>query len=398
MFIQNKFLEKGYLIPVLLVLFLSACATEPVREKVGALDTPEHHYFSGLTLFEKGGIPGAEREFTLAAELDPKHAYVFAGKALISASKKDFKQAEKDLKSARKKAANDTQKIKVFSAGVRVRILGVVEEPEGYGVGDWLRDLESEFSDLPKKAKKDPEVLFFFGKAYKTGLEFEKAKAKFGKVMELNGSWVRQARKEWDLMHKIESAMPGTKIGKIIAIRDTVSRADAAALFVEELGVERIFEENDPKFNPSFKKPGGGPRQITDRNKGRLPEDVRGHPLRTDMEIFIRLGISGLRTYPDMDWHPDEPVSRGEFAMLFQDVMSKVNREQGLETKFIGQASPFPDVRNDLYNFNAIMLATSLGIMKVEDLRTRRFNPMGTIPGVDAVLSIQKIKESVRLD
>ena len=44
-------------------------------------------------------------------------------------------------------------------------------------------------------------------------------------------------------VQKILRALPGTEIGKKLALQDKISRADAAAVFVHELEVDRLFEK-----------------------------------------------------------------------------------------------------------------------------------------------------------
>jgi len=56
---------------VALGVLLASCAT-PLRKPEAALDTPEHHVFSGNKLLDKGDYAGAQREFALAIQLDKK--------------------------------------------------------------------------------------------------------------------------------------------------------------------------------------------------------------------------------------------------------------------------------------------------------------------------------------
>ena len=84
--------------------------------------------------------------------------------------------------------------------------------------------------------------------------------------------------------------------------------------------------------------------------------------------------------------------------MMIEDILIKVSGDNALATKFIGSASPFPDLRNDLPYFNAIMVVTSRGIMEAKDLTTGEFSPLGSVPGVDALLIIKKIKEELKFN
>ena len=77
--------------------------------------------------------------------------------------------------------------------------------------------------------------------------------------------------------------------------------------------------------------------------------------------------------------------------------MIKISGDNSLATKFIGSTSPFPDLRSDLPYFNAVMVVTSRGIMEAKDLSSGEFAPLGTVPGVDALLIIRKLKEELKI-
>ncbi|PIQ96416.1 MAG: hypothetical protein COV67_09695, partial [Nitrospinae bacterium CG11_big_fil_rev_8_21_14_0_20_56_8] len=64
---------------------------------------------------------------------------------------------------------------------------------------------------------------------------------------------------------------------------------------------------------------------------------------------------------------------------------------------FIGAGSPFPDLRNDLPYFNAVMLVTTRGIMKSAEMSTGEFQPQGTVSGADALLIIRELKNALKL-
>lgn len=82
--------------------------------------------------------------------------------------------------------------------------------------------------------------------------------------------------------------------------------------------------------------------------------------------------------------------------MMIEDVLIKVTGDNALATKFIGQTSPFPDLRSDLPYFNAVMVVTSRGIMEAKDFTTGEFAPLSPVPGVDALLIIRKFKEELK--
>ncbi len=65
-----------------------------------------------------------------------------------------------------------------------------------------------------------------------------------------------------------------------------------------------------------------------------------------------------------------------------------------LATKFLGATSPFTDVSNDQYFFNAVMTATSKGFIEA-DKATGEFKPGDPVSGVDALLSIREFNNQL---
>ena len=190
--------------------------------------------------------------------------------------------------------------------------------------------------------------------------------------------------------------MPGTINGKIIAIVDRITRADAAALFLEEMKIDVLYKKRTLKtFDTSFKDPekaaAAGPAKIT-------AKDIADHPLKADIEGILEIGVRGLENYPDGNFHPAEIITRAAYAMMLEDILIKVTGDNSLATKFIGSTSPFPDLRADLPYFNAIMVVTSRGIMEAKDMTSGEFAPLNPVPGVDALLIIRKIKQELKFD
>ena len=107
-------------------------------------------------------------------------------------------------------------------------------------------------------------------------------------------------------------------------------------------------------------------------------------------------GCGGWNPSPDHKFFPDQKINRAAYAMMVEDILIKVSGDEKLATKFIGSKSPFPDLRNDLPYFNAVMVCTSRGIMEAKDLTTGEFAPMGTVSGADALLIIRKLKDELR--
>jgi tetratricopeptide (TPR) repeat protein len=359
-------------------------AVKPVSE----MDTPEHHFYTGMKLLDQGNYAAAQTEFDRCIQLAPEFSKAYAGSGLVKAYQGDSRGAFDVMKQAWKYAKVDDEKLLVHVSRIRLYTMGKPDK-------DWLSDATSEFESAKKIDPKSSAAYYFMGMAYKAGLAFDKGGQMFKQVIDFNKEYVKEADSEWQLTQKIQRAMPGTLVGRKIAVIDRITRADAAALFMEELKIDVLYKKRTPKtFDTAFKDP-----QKAGADAAALPPtatDIAAHPLKVDMEGIIRIGVRGLEIYPDGAFRPNEFVDRATYAMMVEDVLIKVTGDNKLATKFIGSASPFPDLRADLPYFNAVMVVRSRGIMEAKDLTTGEFAPLSPVPGVDALLIIRKMKEELK--
>jgi tetratricopeptide (TPR) repeat protein len=368
-------------------LLLVSCGPK-ARVPVSQLDTPEHHTYTGIRLLNQEKYIDAQREFELAIQLNAKYSKAYTGTALAKIYTGDFSNAWENLKMGWKYAESDEEKLFVYVSRIRYFTQSKLEKK-------WLAMAKDEFDDAVRTDPKHAPAYYFMGLAYKAALDFNPAEQMFAKVIDLKSEYVGEADAQWNVMQKIKRAMPGTVNGKIIAIVDKITRADAAALFMEELKIDVLYKKRSLKaFDTSFKDPekaAGKPGRVT-------AKDIADHPLRADIEGILEVGVRGLENYPDGNFHPGELVTRAAYAMMLEDILIKVSGDNMLATKFIGSTSPFPDLRADLPYFNAIMVVTSRGIMQARDMTSGEFAPLSSVPGVDALLIIRKIKEELKFD
>jgi len=388
-------MNRRSILLVLMVLFtavafgvmMTSCA-KPPRKPEAALDTPEHHVFSGNKLLDKGDYAGAQREFDLAIQLDKKYSPAYVGLGLVFGFQNNFEKAFENMKKAKGLAEKPDDKVTAYVGMIRLYSMERKEK--------WLDKAEDEFDDAIKVDKKSSAAYFYMGKAYKFAFNFDKAGEMFRKVLDLNDKYLIEADNEWKVVQKIQRAAPGSLIGKKIALIEEIGRADVAALFVQELLLEKLYEKRTPKrFDTGYQAP--TKKFEADRIvKAEPATDIQNHVLRTDVEAILRVGVRGLEPSPDHKFLPNEKVTRAAYALMIEDILIKVSGDEKLATKFIGSKSPFPDLRNDLPYFNAVMVMTSRGIMEAKDLTTGEFSPIGTVSGADALLVIRKLKDELR--
>lgn len=378
-----------YLITSFCMLLVVACGPKPMAPKA-ELDTPMHHVKNGNKMLKTGKIDAALREFTRAKELDPKYSQAYVGLGLVHGIKGDYENGFKQLKMARKYAKGDEQKIAVHVGYMRLYILGGDKIEE-----DWLKKVERSFKKSIKVDPDNPEPYYFMGIAYKMSFEFEAASRQFAKVLEINKGFVQEADKEYAIIQKIQRAMPGSVVGKKIALLEEITRADVAALFIEELEIDELFRKRTPKqFDTAFKDP---EKKFVAGEYVKVPPatDIEDHVLKTDIDAVIAIGIKGLQPFPDHTYKPYKVITRAEFAMMIEDILIKITGDDSLATKFIGSPSPFPDLRSDLPYFNAAMVCTTRNIMETKDVSTGEFDPQGSVSGAESLLSIRTLKSQL---
>jgi Tfp pilus assembly protein PilF len=386
---MKRFLiRKSVLSFVLICLTMASLACGPeLRKPVSAMDTPEHHSVAGLRLLEEDKYKEAEREFSLAIQIAPGFSQAHAGMGLVKAYTDDHQGAAESMKMAWKYANTKEEKTFVHVGRIRLLYKGMIGK-------EWLNDARDEFDHALKIEPKSAAAFYYMGIAYISALDFNQAGQMFRQVIDLKKEYVKDADAAWTLTQKIQRAMPGTMAGKKIALLPRITRADAAALFMEELKIDNLYKKRNIKtFDTSFKDP---EKAKTTSAASAVPKDIADHPLKVDIEGIIGIGVRGLETYSDGLFRPGEFIDRAAYAMMIEDILIKVTGDNALATKFIGQISPFPDLRSDLPYFNAVMVVTSRGIMGVKDFTSGEFAPLGEVPGVDALLIIRKFQEELK--
>ena len=375
----------------LAVIFLFQGCVPKVRPSESVLDTPEHHVQSGMKLLKQGKYDTAMREFEFAKELDPEFSGAYVGSGLVFGYRGDFKQGIEDIKKAVDLAKTKGEKVDANVGLIRLYSLGKKSAHK-----KWLKKAKGAYEDAIDLQPGSSAAHYYMGEAYKGALNFEKASQLFKKVLDINKTYVVEANDAWKLIQEIQRAAPGTMIGKKIALVDQITRADIAALFIQELKIDDLFEKRTKKeFDTKFKSP--EKEFVTGRLvKTSAALDIGDHVLRTDIEAVMEHGIKGIEPYPDHTFKPDQKIARAEYAIMIEDILIKATGDEKLATKFIGGPSPFPDLRSDLPYYNAVMVCTTRGIMETKDLASGEFDPMGSVSGADALLIIRKLQTAIK--
>ena len=357
----------------LAALWLAACATVGEQSK-GPTDTPEHHYAAGKKFLEEKKFNDALAEFDRAKALNPKYAPAFEGIALARLGQGDLTKAEEAAETAKDL---DSKYPPGYIAA------GRVQTAKG--------EIKKAVAQFTKALDLDPksfEAHYYRGLTYLQDYQFTRAERDFDGALEIQPMFA-PARKEWERSMKIRMAAPGTNIGKKIALADPITRADLAALIATEFGLEEKLRKRRPElFDPSFKAPQGiqmplpKPPTMTDVDSGFW---ARGF-----IELATRFQL--MAPFPDRTFKPGAVVDRATYAMTIQEIIVVLSGDEAIHRRFIGSVSPFPDVRNDHFAFNAAMLITTRGILEAEK-RSGAFRLTEPVSGPDALLSLRKLAE-----
>ncbi len=395
---------------LLLVFYLTlawvvaGCAAKKMAP-VSDEDNPAHHYLMGMELIDKGDINEADARFQRALKLEPDYPPALAGRALAAACRTkaesdaehksvELKRALEFLDDAEGEAKGDSQKFMVEVTGIRVytraRPKSWIEEAEDCYEDSMDLD-EVNVAELPYYRSKSAAP-YFMGKAYFANYQFRKSEDMLSKVMSASpGRWHEPAEKLFRKVHKIVRASAGytlTNVAKRIAVKDRVSRADVAALLVDEIHLDRFL---------------AGRIQAPQKKDAEafVPADVRDNLFKPEILIVVKWGLRGLEPMYDKTsraylFYPDKPIDRKELAFVLEDILIKITGDESLASKYYGQTnSPYPDVPPTSSYYNAVTNAVTRGLM-APDL-SGAFRPDDDTDGAELLQSVLRLRNVMNI-
>jgi len=368
----NVHLILSGLILITCLLSFSGCAVKRAIP-LSLFDNPERHFKNGMKLFDDGKTNEAMKKFIRAKELDPEFSPAYTGIGLVSGEKKDFENAFENMEKAKKLAKEKDQKLLSY--------VGMIRLYTAQKGDNWLSHAEDEFDEADTMDDKSSALHYYMGVAYREAGKFEEAFVDFGKVIQLDKGFIEKADKAWAEIQKIEMTEPETDVGKEISGIKKIDRAHIAALLIEELSLDKIFEEKNVK---TLGKEDFSFSELT---------DCKEHKLKTDIEKVITLDIRGLEPI-GKTFEPDKKLTKANLAIMIEDILAKTTDRKNLQNQFTNIPSPFSDVNSNNYAFNAIMTCTTEGIIEAEN--DGKFGKDDPVSGADALLILEKLKEKLR--
>jgi tetratricopeptide (TPR) repeat protein len=391
---------------------LSGCSKEQSpRPNQGMLDTPSFHVMRGKDLLDEQRVDAASKQFDLGLELKANYAPALAGKALVKTlqsqqigleprkTSKLLEDAENLLDKALSKADGPNETLSVHLLAMRT----ITARAEG---DDWINVVENHFDEALEIFDNNPDLQasksepwYYWGHSNEKALNFEIAQKAFTQVLELNRGFTREANLAIEQLNKVVRAQPGTRHGKELVMIEQITRADMAALLMQELKLADLYSRNSTQQTQelNFESP---TKQFVsyDENKLERPlaSDISEHPLREDIETVLKLQVRGLEANPQYLFFPNKEITRAEYALMLEDVLIQVTQNSALSTRFVGDTSPFVDVRPDAYYYNAARTLVSRNIMQLQDRIRGEFGPDRAVAGADALLSLRLLKDELQ--
>jgi hypothetical protein len=103
----------------------------------------------------------------------------------------------------------------------------------------------------------------------------------------------------------------------------------------------------------------------------------------------IGLGLRGLDPGPNHEFAPDKVINRGEFALMLEDIVIAMTKED-IKTKHVGGPDRFKDVPPSHPYYNAMCNAVDRGYLKADVNGFIR--PENAVSGAEALLIIRELR------
>lgn len=389
------------------VMAFAAGCTKPATRCTSPEDNPKHHYLKAMEQLENNKLNDAKEKFERATFCDDDFGPAHAGLGIVYAR---IAAAEKDQGHRNVDAGKSMDELKLGSSKAQTPEdefaynLAVIRAGTARKGDKWIGRAEDAFRDAMKLKVDEKKLIYydgreaamyFMGLAYLENKDFQRARDRFSDVLaEKNeGKWNGPAEKGWKRVDKIVRAMAGitvSDVGKQIAVKDSVTKGDMAALLLDELKVDKLFAGRIPVKS-----------QVDAAKADFTPADVLQHQFKDEILTLMKWKVRGLEPLFDETtraylFKPDAPVSRRELAFALEDVLAKIMGDESITTKFVGtERSPFPDVPASSAGFNSAMNMTTRNIMETE--LSGEFRPSDPVDGAEAMLAIRVLRHVLNI-
>lgn len=378
-----------FIIPMVFLLLaagLTGCASTSQPTASGAImDDPFHAVSTGHRFLKTGNIEAARQQFERALEMDDDYAPAYSGLANVALAKDNEKNAFQFARKAMAKAASESPE---YLEGGTV----LMESYLRFKPAGWLESMEALWKEIRTDYAEPAGAAMVMGRGYEAADQYLNASVCYNRVLRWNGEHVKTADTHLQDMYRRLRAEPGSRVGKQMARQEQITRGDLAAFLIEELKINDYLDSKKPlKYKAGFQTPQqfSQPAETVE-----VPPDVGGHAFEADIATILGHEIRGLELFPDGKFHPDDAVSRAAFALVMEDILVRVKNEPLLRRAFVGNASPFPDVADDHYAFNAMVVCTTRNFLAAD--LDGAFAPDNPVSGAELLLAVRRLREEIK--
>lgn len=358
-------LPRCAIITLCLLLMIAACSRKAQRQTPFDPVAADSAYRQGLALLEREDHQNAAIAFRRALRANPNHAEALAGLAYLSALRGE---GEKAVETVEKAAAKKGRSADVQLMRGKIYLL---VKPNR-----WEQKAVDAFDAVLTAEPNNQEARFFKAEVYFQKGDYNQAADGFGAVRE--GRFAATARERLRFISALMAALPRTADGERLLRKETLTRADLAVLLIHELQLDRLIMRRNP--NPAGK---------AFNSSDTTPiADIAG--LQEEEEIKKVVGLGIMSIFPDRHFHPNEPVSRMEAALIFQQALILITGDRSLDTAYLNSGKRLVDVKPSHYAYNAVCLVIERGIMSTVDKEV--FAPLRPLSGIEALTAVRKLE------
>ncbi|MDZ7725071.1 MAG: S-layer homology domain-containing protein [candidate division KSB1 bacterium] len=369
---MHRFGTLLLVLPVASIVFMTACAPTLVPRPES--ESPTAYYDQGLILLEQDSLKTAAQFFHKAVKQDSTFAPGWAGLAFVIGTYGKTDLAFDYMKKAMRH--KPTADVYVFKGRLLMRA-----RKDDNGLNDAVQCFDRALDKKPGHT----DALFYKALALKQAAKLESAAGLLRQMLQTIES--AKADSLLSEINRVSRQNPVTQTATAIALKDSVTRGDFAALLDAEIQLYKKLQQNQPiGYGDGFQGPVPSEGIL---QQDRTIRDIKDHQAENSIRKLVRANV--MDVYPDQTFRSDQILKRRDAALVCQNVMVHY-LGQDITTRYINQPSVFPDVKRVNYAYNAINLVTELGIMQARE-NSGRFYPNQPLSGLDALKAVHNLEQ-----
>jgi|TARA_B100000315_G_scaffold256904_1_gene304095 tetratricopeptide (TPR) repeat protein len=326
----------------------------------------------GSQALAAGDYVGAVTSFSQAIAADKRAVDAYVGIARAYWHQGLAAEGDQAVKKGLRYARRISRVLELHALGIRLGSL--LDDPKGIrkARGYYNRGRQVKYSDT------HAELHLAMALAWIKAQRLDRAEPLLQKALALDSDWSEDADRAYRRLQMIERASAGSANDVKLAYQASVSRAEITSLLINQIQLAEILERDVGTVSQGETSD----QQLT---------DYHDHPNRDDILTVHRLGLRSLKIRNGR-FAPDKPVTRLDLALIIEDILFL---KDGISrTQFIGNPSPFSDLKTSNTGFNAVMTAVTRGLIEGRD--DGQIQPAAQVSGAETVLVLRRFKKMLK--